>query len=67
MIINNEINRYQWNDQILKWIMHKNKQSESEIVPWQQVMVRYNGNKVSSSIKLSHAYQRIRQRSNNIH
>ena len=47
--------------------MYENKQSGSEIAPWQQVIVRYNGNKVNSSIKLSHAYQRVRQRSNKIH
>ena len=47
--------------------MYENKQSGSESVPWQQVILHYHRNKVSSSIKLSHAYQRARQRSNNIH
>ena len=47
--------------------MYDNKQSGSESVPLQQVIVCYYENKVSSSIKLSHAYQRARQRSNNIH
>ena len=47
--------------------MHRMEQNGSESVPRQQVIVRYHGNKVSSSIKLSHAYQRTRQRSNNIH
>ena len=47
--------------------MYENKQSESESVPWQQVIVCYHGNKVNSSIKLLHTYQRVRQRSNNIH
>ena len=47
--------------------MYDNKQSGSENVPWQQVIVHYHGNEVSSSIKLSHAYQREKQRSNNIH
>ena len=32
-----------------------------------EVIVYYHGNKVNSSIKLSHAYQRARQRSANIH
>ena len=32
MIIDNEINGYQLNNQIIKRIMHKNKQSGSEIV-----------------------------------
>ena len=36
--------------------MYENKQSGSESVPWQQVILRYHGNKVSSIIKLSHAY-----------
>ena len=38
--------------------MYENKQSGSESVPWQQVKLRYHRNKVSSNIKLSHAYQR---------
>ena len=42
VVINKEINEYQWNNQIIKWIIKKNKQSESEIVPWQQVTVRYH-------------------------
>ena len=33
MIIDKEINEYQLNDQIIKQIMYKNKQSGSEIVP----------------------------------
>ena len=33
MAIDKKSNGYQWNDQIIKWIVHKNKQSESEIVP----------------------------------
>ena len=33
MTIDKEINEYQWNDQIIKRIMHKNKQSGNEIVP----------------------------------
>ena len=41
--------------------------SGSESVPWQQVIMGYHGNKVSPSIKVSHAYQRARQRSNNTH
>ena len=47
--------------------MYENRQSRNESVPWQQVITHYHGNKVSSSIKSSHAYQRERQRSNNIH
>ena len=47
--------------------MYENKQSGSESVPWQQVILRYHENKVSSSIKLSHVYQKVRQRSSNIH
>ena len=47
--------------------MHKNKRNGNEIVPQQQLIVRYHGNKISSSIKSSHAYQRARQISNNIH
>ena len=47
--------------------MHKNKQNGNENVPSQQVIVRYHGNKVSSNIKLSHANQKSRQGSNNIH
>ena len=42
--------------------MYENKQSGSESVSWQQVIVCYHGKKVSSNIKLSHAYQRVRQR-----
>ena len=33
MTIDKKSNGYQWNDQIIKRIMHKNKQSEIEIVP----------------------------------
>ena len=62
MAIDKEINGYQWNDQIIKRITHKNKQRGSELVPLQQVITRYHGNKVSSNIKLSHAYQTARQR-----
>ena len=47
--------------------MYENKQSGSESISWQQVILRYHENKVSSSIKLSHAYQRAKQRSNNIY
>ena len=47
--------------------MYENKQSGSGNVTWQQIIVRYHGNKVSSNMKLSHACQRARQRSNNIH
>ena len=47
--------------------MYDNKQSGSESVPCQQVMLHYHGNKISSTIKLSHAYQRAKQRSSNIH
>ena len=36
--------------------MYENKQSGSESVPWQQVILRYHGNEVSSSIKLTHVY-----------
>ena len=42
MAIDKEINGYQWNDQIIKWIINKNKQSESEIILWQQVTVCYH-------------------------
>ena len=61
-----EINGYQWNHQIIKRIMYENKQSGSESVPWQQVIVRYHGNKVSSNAKSSHIYQRVSQRLINI-
>ena len=47
--------------------MYDNKQIGSESVPWQQVILHYHGNKISSTIKLSHAYQRAKQRSSNIH
>ena len=47
--------------------MYENKLSGSESVPWQQVIVRYHGNRVNSSIKSSHAYQRAKQRLDNIH
>ena len=67
MTIDKEINGYEWNDKIIKQIEHENKQSGSERVPWQQIIVHYHGNKVSSSIKLSHTYQKARQRSNDIH
>ena len=67
MTIDKEINEYQWNDQVIKRIICKSKQSGSGNVPWQQVIVRYHGNMVSSSIKLSHAYQRVRLKSGNIH
>ena len=46
--------------------MHKNKRSGNEIVPQQQLIVCYHGNMVSLSIKSSHAYQRARQRLDNI-
>ena len=69
MTIDKKINEYQWNDQIIKRNTHKSKQSGSGSgsVLWQQVIVRYHGNKVSSSIKSSHAYQRVRQRSDITH
>ena len=47
--------------------MYENKQSGNVSVPWQQVIVHYHGNNVNLSIKSSHAYQRVRQRSSNIH
>ena len=46
--------------------MYENKQSGSESVPWQQVIVRYHGNKVGSNAKSSHIYQRVSQRLINI-
>ena len=42
MTIDKEIKEYQWNSQIIKWIMYENKQSENGSVPWQQVINCYN-------------------------
>ena len=67
MTIDKEINGYQWNDKVIKLITRKSKQNGSDSVPWQQIITRYHGNKVSSSIKSSHAYQIVRERSSNIH
>ena len=47
--------------------MHQIKRNVNEIVPYQQLIVHYHINKVMSSIKSSHTYQRARQRSNNTH
>ena len=47
--------------------MYENKESGSESVPWQQVILRYHGNEISSSIKLTHVYKKARQILNNIH
>ena len=56
MTIDKEINGYQWNDQVIKRITRKSKQSGSGSVPWQQVIMRYHENRVSSSLKSTHAY-----------
>ena len=45
--------------------MHYNEKSVGEIIHEQQIIVHYHGKNVSSSIKLSHAYQRARLRSSN--
>ena len=41
MTIDKEVNGYQ-NNQIIKRIMHENKKSENEIVPYQQIIMRYH-------------------------
>ena len=69
MTMDKEINGYQWNSQIIKWIMYQNKKSGNDVVPWQQIIVRYHGNNVNAQKwiqNLSHVYQRSWQKSNNI-
>ena len=51
MAIDKEINGYQRNHQIIKRIMYENKQSGSESIPWQQVIVHYYGNRVNLNAK----------------